>query len=297
MYEEEKFNKKEDLEKNIYNLSTTSRENYKNLDLIKNDLEILKMSAFSEFYENRNRILKNLKKEGYLEKLSKSLIFEKWKQKYCKLIGHKLIYYNSEKSSVLKGIIDFDLVNCFLEISNKKSKFFTFRIQILKSDKIFYFRIQNSKEGIYWVKLINFAIITSKRYKNPKITISIQRNFWKRDRISEENFRRNANMGDIILFRSFGCMAKIQRFFTFANVGISLRFKKIIDHVGFVIREKEEIYLLESLGKRGVALYKWSDFTKYHWNIDYEEMLYRKLNFHRSPEMLDEIARYISVFF
>jgi len=54
-----------------------------------------------------------------------------------------------------------------------------------------------------------------------------------------------------------------------------------------------EIYLFESLGKTGVAFYRWNDFMRYHWNLDYEQMLYRKLNCVRPREMIEKLEKFV----
>ena len=56
-----------------------------------------------------------------------------------------------------------------------------------------------------------------------------------------------------------------------------------------------ELYLLESLGKRGVDFYKWTNFSRLRWNCDYQQMIYRRLHCERPPEIMDELKDFIKV--
>eukprot|EP00826_Nyctotherus_ovalis_P059507 TRINITY_DN8282_c0_g1_i19.p1 TRINITY_DN8282_c0_g1~~TRINITY_DN8282_c0_g1_i19.p1 ORF type:complete len:184 (-),score=55.26 TRINITY_DN8282_c0_g1_i19:137-688(-) len=95
-----------------------------------------------------------------------------------------------------------------------------------------------------------------------------------------------ANTGDVILFRTYGLMPKFQRVVTWSR----------IDHIGLVTRfGSGELYLLESLGKRGVDFYKWTNFTRFHWNMDYEQMIYRRLHCRRPPEMMEDLEKFIKI--
>lgn len=59
--------------------------------------------------------------------------------------------------------------------------------------------------------------------------------------------------------------------------------------------ENDELYLLESLGRSGVSFYRWSNFTKFRWNADYEQMIYRKLYCERTAKIMEELKNYIKV--
>lgn len=50
---------------------------------------------------------------------------------------------------------------------------------------------------------------------------------------------------------------------------------------------------MESLGKRGVDFYRWTNFTRLHWNTDYEQMIYRRLCCNRPSEILEDLEKFI----
>ena len=38
-----------------------------------------------------------------------------WKDRYCVLDGHKFYYYKNKTASVPDGVIDFNLISCYIE--------------------------------------------------------------------------------------------------------------------------------------------------------------------------------------
>jgi len=138
-----------------------------------------------------------------------------WAPRNCKLMNHKLKYYKHENCKVAKGVINFDLLTCAIEVEAPV----TFRILILKSSKIFYFRASDPASLKEWVYAIHRQILLSEGARHPLTSVSLQPNFWKYDRMSQEALMQTANTGDLILFRSYGFMAKVQRLFTCSYTG------------------------------------------------------------------------------
>lgn len=141
-----------------------------------------------------------------------------FKAKICKLIGNKFCYYRNENQKKVKGILDFDILSCTIEIGKENSNIF--RILVFKSSKYFTFKASCQSDCQIWVKGIHKRIISSKGYQKNLTKVALQPLFWKYDRISQKDVPIIGDTGDIILFRSYGAMASIQRFFTCSYVGI-----------------------------------------------------------------------------
>lgn len=70
----------------------------------------------------------------------------------------------------------------------------------------------------------------------------------------------------------------------------------IIDHVCIVLRYASgTIVLFEALGGMGVTLTDWKEFVDFKWNVAYKKIVYRKLVYQRTPEMLTEFENFIKV--
>lgn len=90
---------------------------------------------------------------------------------------------------------------------------------------------------------------------------------WRYDRISEEEFLKTADIGDVLLFRGKHFGAKITRGFS----------KSHFDHVAMVLKFESEtntVFMLEATTNKGVAIVRWSNFRL--WKDEfYEHVLYR----------------------
>ena len=97
-----------------------------------------------------------------------------------------------------------------------------FRISVLKATRSFTFRCENEENAKDWIKLIHEQILTSKGHSKVMTKTSIQEKFWKFDRISPQQLAEISDTGDIILFRSYDFICKLQRSLTCRNVGIKV---------------------------------------------------------------------------
>ena len=88
-------------------------------------------------------------------------------------------------------------------------------------------------------------IIHSLGYQNTLTKVAKMQNFWRHDRISEQQFNDEAETGDILLFRGKSAGAKFMRVLT----------RSQYDHVGVIFRDvKDNLFLLEATGVTGVDL-------------------------------------------
>jgi hypothetical protein len=90
--------------------------------------------------------------------------------------------------------------------------------------------------------------------------------------MTERDFIKSAETGDIILFRTENFGAKLQRFFTVSD----------FDHVGMIIKlQKKDLMVFEANQMHGVAIYNWKEYISY-FNL-YEQVTLRKLHYIRKP--------------
>mmetsp|Transcript_32095 Transcript_32095/g.31838 ORF Transcript_32095/g.31838 Transcript_32095/m.31838 type:complete len:217 (+) Transcript_32095:429-1079(+) len=115
-------------------------------------------------------------------------------------------------------------------------------------------------------------------------TISMQKEFWRFDRLSEEQFRYQACTGDLILFKGKSVAAKLQR--------SVLRGR--YDHVALLLcYSTGDIAILEATGDEGVAIVQWDDFLRYGWHRLYKRIALRKLTMNRTEETLTKLQEFI----
>jgi len=87
--------------------------------------------------------------------------------------------------------------------------------------------------------------------------------FYLRRYESEDYFVENCQTGDIILFQDDHFYAKVQRFITSSDFGMSFG---IADHVAMVIKDVNfGLLLFESNSGSGVSLTPWRSLIRYKW--------------------------------
>jgi hypothetical protein len=102
---------------------------------------------------------------------------------------------------------------------------------------------------------------------------------WAYDNISEEQFLKSADTGDILLFRATHAGGFITRTLTGSR----------FDHVAMILKfadddgQDKDLYLLEATGNLGVCLNKWSAIRGSIGKEEdfYSECTYRKVHFDR----------------
>jgi len=140
------------------------------------------------------------------------------------------------------------------------------------------------KEIIDWAMALHKHITYSDGRKLDMTTISMQKEFWRFDRLSEEQFRYQACTGDLILFKGKSVAAKLQR--------SVLRGR--YDHVALLLcYSTGDIAILEATGDEGVAIVQWDDFLRYGWHRLYKRIALRKLTMNRTEETLTKLQEFI----
>ena len=111
---------------------------------------------------------------------------------------------------------------------------------------------------------------------------------WRFDNISENQFKRAADTGDLLLFRSNQAVSKLARGYT----------KSHFDHVAMLLKfeaDPDEVYLLEATGNAGVALNKWI-YIRDHIGKGkfYDVAVYRHVKFDRGDQMIENLQKFLS---
>ena len=183
-------------------------------------------------------------------------------------------YNKTTKNNNILLFLDFNLITCKLIMHKTKQKF---RLLILGKEKnkeiyqhrVIKFKILNSEKEIFYniCKSIHNRIISSYGYKENIINSSINKFFCKDYMINCYDFYKLAKTCDLILFRSYSCCSRCQRFIT----------KGHYDHIGLLIKFYNELYVYETTGKDGVVVRKWFEFIYYYWYLLCEKITFRKL--------------------
>lgn len=219
--------------------------------------------------------------EGWLYKKSPNY-FVGWQKRYALVDDLTLWYFESPDNLKPNGWLDFRHVIIRIEASLNKPEF-TLRIQ--GNSKVFYFKCDKNSQKDDWINNIN------KHLSHPmakKHTSNLEffnwDNWWRTPQLTEEDFIKRVDSGDILQFQSKNITAKLQRGFTGATY----------DHVALLLRyNNNELVLLESTGVLGVSLCRWSLFMKNNWHLLYQKLIWRKQHFKRRQKFVENLETFI----
>jgi hypothetical protein len=221
-------------------------------------------------------------KKGWLLKKSTNNLVKKWLNRYFTLENCRLLYFHSESDKRQKGVFDFNQLT--VASVNSTSKKFEIQITFFASDYILRLRAQNTEELSDWVLALNLNISVSLGMRKELTLVISKPKFWRYQRISDYFFRRHANTGDILLFRSKGVVAKFQRGFTRGE----------FDHIALIMCfASGKVILLEATDKDGVACLEWDYFIKMNWHLMYSRLVYRSLETIRTEEMIRKLEKFV----
>ena len=163
-------------------------------------------------------------KRGWLKKKTRRVI-NSWQPRFFVLRDRKLMYFHSETDTAPAGVINFDQVTVDVHITNPEKPTEMTMIP-LGSKRQFRFKAENPHDLTEWALALYQHIESSKGKRADLVSVSRKDNFWKFNRISEQQFRDVACTGDILLFRGKSAAAKLQRGFT----------RSKYDHVAMILR-------------------------------------------------------------
>ena len=221
-------------------------------------------------------------KKGWLYKKSTNTLIKKWLYRYFALNDSKLLYFHSSTSTRQKGVFDFNQ----LSVASINSTSIKFEIQIafIGSDYLLRLRASNTEELSDWILALNLNIACSLGMRKELTTVIQKPKFWRYQRISDYFFRRHANTGDILLFRSKGVVAKMQRGLTRGD----------FDHIALIMCfASGKVILLEATDKDGVACLEWDYFIKMNWHTMYSRLVYRSLDIMRTEDMIRRLEKFV----
>lgn len=192
---------------------------------------------------------------------------------------------NSELPIYLLNI-NLDLVTCKFIVHKEKKKF---RLLLLgnkvdenyfKSIKIIKFNCKNVENSRFYqvCEVINKSIFLSEGYKGNIFGVNCNQYYFYKPYINVLNFVKEANTCDILLFKSFSSSSKCQRCITKGN----------FDHIALLMKEENDLLLYDCIEEDGVRLRNFIDLISLDQNLNYEKIVYRKLNI-----SIEDIIEYI----
>lgn len=216
-------------------------------------------------------------KSGWLLKQSHSII-RTFRRKFVVLESKHLFIYLDEQKKALKVILNFDQVPSQVSISpNDSCKLI---ISFIGNSIIF----KGKKEEIYsWEKLISASIQRSRPDKLAAGLANVK-NFWKFYYITEFEFRKTAETGDLLLFKGKSTISGALR-------GI---LSSEFDHIAVIYMLNGYIYLFESTRSTGVVLTSWDEFISRNWYEMYLRIGYRKLLIDRNERFLETAHEFVA---
>ena len=221
-------------------------------------------------------------KKGWLYKKSTKVMIKKWTRRYFTLGNCTLIYYEKEDDSKQRGFFDFNQLSINAITCTQRK--FEITITFIGSSFTLWLRAENTEELSAWVLALNLNVAASLGMRKEITCIITKKKFWRYQHISNYFFRRHANTGDLLLFRSKGFVAKMQRGLT----------RGIFDHCALIMCfASGKVILLEATDKDGVACLEWEHFLKMNWHRLYSKIIYRSLEVIRTEEMIRELEQFV----
>ena len=247
------------------------------IELCEND----NLNRFSQFLSKHGKY-EFPTKEGWLKKKSPSLV-KGWQKRYFVLSDKKLFYYKNEKRNKLLGVINFDQVAVEVQLKPQENPTQVVIIPMRHKRK-FKLKSKTPEDLQTWKAALQETVNISEGRKNKSVHYSISSKFWRHESISDKDFRMRVTTGDIVLFRSKNLTAKLMRGLT----------RSQYDHVALALRyESGDIALLEATNNEGVNIVYWEDFYFNDWFREYDRIVFRHLEVHRTDQMVAELENFL----
>ena len=187
--------------------------------------------------------------------------------------------------------INLDLVTCKLIIHKEKQKFRLLLLgnkkhnsdKFLKKIKKIKFNCLNVERSSFYqiCEIINKSILLSDGYKKNFFGVNFRKNYYTKQFISVLNFVKEANTGDILLFKSYTPNNKCKTCIS----------KSEYDHIALLIKTENNLRLYDSNEEIGVSLKNFTDYISNMWYLLYDKIVYRKLNIN-----IEDIVHYIKFY-
>ena len=181
--------------------------------------------------------------------------------------------------------INLDLVSCQLIIHKEKQKFRLLLLGYKKNDifrniKVIKFNCINAEKSRFYhlCNVLNKNIILSEGYKSNKFGINFFKNYFTQSSIDFLNFVREANTGDILLFKNYSSKESFQR--------------KIMDseynHISLIVKNNNNLRLYDCIQDINIRLINIIDSMSLNWNLKAKKIVLRKLNIN-----IEDMEKYI----
>ena len=171
--------------------------------------------------------------------------------------------------------INLDLVTCKLIIHKEKQKCRLLLLGNKKSDylrdikviKINCINVDYS-QFYHFCNVLNKNIILSEGYKNNKFGVNFNKNYFTYAYIDVLNFVKEANTGDILLFKNYSKKDSFQRKILASEY----------NHISLIIKNNNNLILYDCIQESNIRLLNFVDSLSMMFNLGSKKIATRKLN-------------------
>ena len=211
-------------------------------------------------------------KSGWLLKQSSNLL--RTFHKRFLVLDCKLLYiYTNESRLSAKAILNFDQIETKVLRHPKDSNKLILSFPSSSTSIILKGKTADLQS---WEKSLSAAISLSKP-SDFFYSLAFEKKFWKYFYIPEFEFHKNAQTGDIVLFKGKSKLSTVLR-------GI---LNCEFDHIAVIYLPNGYIYLFESTRSTGVVLTSWEEFLERKWFDMYQRVVYRRLHIDRNERFFE----------
>ena len=231
-----------------------------------------------------NKKLIKLKKQSFSD-ISESKIKNKSTQKELPnyvvndTIDKILTGKNVEKEKRIKPNyilnINLDLVTCKLIVHKEKQKCRLLLLgykknEDIKNIKVIKFNCVNVEKSRFYhfCNVLNKSIILSEGYKQNKFGINFFKNYFTQSSTDVLNFVKEANTGDILLFKNYSKKNSFQRKLLVSEY----------NHISLIIKSNNNLKLYDCIQDSGIRLLNFTDCMSSMWYLGSKKISLRKLN-------------------
>jgi hypothetical protein len=173
-------------------------------------------------------------------------------------------------------------MNAYLVISPNDKVTFSMFIEGNKREFIFKAKDSNTRQE--WTQAITKHISEAKKNQRNDELLIKQKNFWKlSEGVTTQEFAKEADSGDIILFKGKKLGSKITRGITNSE----------FDHIAMVLKfeDDEEVYMIDAT-LSGVNVTSWQQLCTYKDKL-YSKIIWRKLHVKRNDDFIEKISAFV----
>jgi len=171
--------------------------------------------------------------------------------------------------------INLDLVTCKLIVHKEKQKCRLLLLgykknEDLKNIKVIKFNCVNVEKSRFYhfCNVLNKSIILSEGYKQNKFGINFFKNYFIQSSTDVLNFVKEANTGDILLFKNYSKKNSFQRKLLVSEY----------NHISLIIKSNNNLKLYDCIQDSGIRLLNFSDCMSSMWYLGSKKISLRKLN-------------------